>query len=98
MKKELKELLSEQDGLLQINEMFKLHHWILNNESDILGRSGDFLELEMANKNGKVRSGAIRIESRDVQGIMQEVSLAMEKMLEQYKESLVRYWNGGYLM
>ena len=90
MKKEINELLSQKEAYLQINEIFKLHYWIFDKETN-------FLELEMTNKYGKTRSGAIRIESRDVQGIMQEVSAAMEKMMDEFKNTLVRYWNGGYL-
>lgn len=97
MKKKINELLEKKEGFLQINELFKLHRWLLEENTDILGRTGDYLELEMTNKYGKTRSGAIRIESRDVQGIMQEVSAAMEKMMDEFKNTLVRYWNGGYL-
>ena len=97
MKKEIKELLEQKDGFLQINELFKLHRWVLEENTDVIGRTGDYLELEMTNKYGKTRSGAIRIESRDVQGIMQEVSAAIEKMMDEFKNTLVRYWNGGYL-
>ena len=97
MKKEIKELLEQKDGFLQINELFQLHRWVLEENTDVLGRNGDYLELEMTNKYGKTRSGSVRIESRDVQGIMQEVSDAMEKMMDEFKNTLVRYWNGGYL-
>lgn len=97
MKKELKELLQAKDGLLQINELFCLRRWTLESESDILSRNGDYLKLEMTNKNGNARSAGIMITSRDTQGIMQEVSSAMDKMMDEYKESLVKFWNGGLL-
>lgn len=97
MKKEIKYLLEKKEGFLKINELFELHRWVLEENTDILGRTVDYLELEMTNKYVKTRSGAIRIESRDVQGIMQEVSVAMEKMMDAFKNNLVRHWNGGYL-
>ena len=38
------------------------------------------------------------ITSRDTQGIMQEVSNAMANMIDEYKEALVKLWNGGLLL
>lgn len=98
MKKELNELLNAKDGFLNINEMFRLHHWTLDLEDDFLNRKGEFLEIEMTNTYGKTRSGSIRINSRDTQGIMTEVTEAMEKMMDEFKEKLMKLWNGGCLM
>lgn len=97
MKKELKELLDQKSGFLRINELFALHRWILEEDTDILGRTGDYLELEMTNQYGATRSSSIRIESRDTEGIMKEVADAMEKMMGQLSDTLIRHWNGGYL-
>lgn len=97
MKKELKELLSQDEGRLQINELFAIRRWVLHKDTDILGREGEYLELEMTNKYGKTRSASIRIESRDTKGIMQEVEAGMSKMMDELRDTLVRSWNGGYL-
>lgn len=95
MKKEIKDLLNKENGTLKINELFELRRWTLNPETDIIGRDGEFLELEMTNKYGKTRSGSIRIESRDVEGIQKEVAAAMESMMDEYKRALVGSWRGG---
>ena len=83
--------------MLQINELFALRRWVLHKDTDLLGREGNYLELEMTNKYGKTRSGAIRIESRDTAGIMKEVEVAMNKMMDEFKDRLIKHWNGGYL-
>lgn len=97
MKKELNQLLAQDNGTLQINELFALKRWKLHKETDILGRDGEYLELEMTNKYGKTRSGSIRIESRDTAGIMKEVEKAMAEMMDELKNTLIKSWNGGYL-
>ena len=47
MKKEIKNLLSQDNGELKINEVFKLVRWTLKPDDDVTGRSGEYLELEM---------------------------------------------------
>lgn len=95
MKKELNNLLVQNDGFLKINSLFHLHRWVLNPDSDFLGREGDFLQIEFIETRIPVMP--IKIISRDTAGIMNEVSIAMDKMLDSYKEDLINRWNGGIL-
>lgn len=98
MKKEINNLLSSKDSYLQINDIFALHHWILEKDNDFIGREGDFLCLECINISASVRSMCIYIESRDVQGIMCEVENAMDKMMNSMKENMIRKFKGGILI
>lgn len=97
MKKELKELITSKKGELQINELFVLKRWILDEQTDILGRNGDYLELEMTNKYGKTRSAGRMINGRTTKEIMDEVATAMPEMMDELKETLLKSWNGGYI-
>lgn len=100
MKKEIKELLEKkpgEKGTLQINELFRLKRWVLDPETDILGRDGEFLELEMTNDYGKTRSRSIEIKSRDADGIQKEVYAAMCQMMDEYRDRLAKSWQGGYI-
>ena len=98
MKKEIKNLLSQDNGELKINEAFKLVRWTLKPEEDVTGRSGEYLELEMIPVNdGRRNYFSKMIESRDVQGIIDEVAAAMEEIMAQYTRQLVNRWKGGIL-
>ena len=98
MKKEIKNLLSQDNGELKINESFKLVRWTLNAEEDVTGRSGEYLELEMITVNdGRCNYFSKMIEARDVQGIIDEVAAAMDDIMEQYTRQLVNRWKGGTL-
>lgn len=93
MKNKLKELLSQDDGVLKINSMFYLKRWVLNPETDILGRSEEHLTLVMNNRYKTSK----RITSRDTKGIMEEVSLYMSEMMDNYKEDIIRRFKGGMI-
>ena len=98
MKKEIKNLLSQDNGEWEINEAFKLVRWTLNPEEDAAGRSSEYLGLEMIPVNGGRRNYFSKmIESRDVQGIIDEVAAAMEDIMAQYTRQLVNRWKGGIL-
>ena len=93
MKAELKELLESKDGKLEINSMFTLRRWILDPDTDIIGRSGDHLIIEMNNRYKSHRD----IKSRNTKGIMEEVSKYMMELMDEYKEDLVRRFEGGQI-
>ena len=98
MKKEIKNLLSQDNGELKINEVFKLVRWTLKPDEDVTGRTGEYLKLEMIPVNdGRHNYFSKMIESRDVQGIIDEVSAAVDDIMEQYKRQLVNRWEGGIL-
>lgn len=98
MKKEIKNLLSQDNGELKINEAFKLVRWTLKPDDDVTGRSGEYLELEMIPVNdGRRNYFHKEIEARDVQGIIDEVAAAMDEIMEQYTRQLVSRWKGGIL-
>lgn len=97
MKKELMNLLKEENAYLKLNELFQLHRWQLHSDTDILHREAEFLELVMTNECGKTRSCAIRITSRDFKNMESEIEKAMLIMLDQYSEKLLRDFRNGYL-
>ncbi len=102
MKEELKKLLqekSEPDSFLQINELFTLHRIFCTPDNDPLKmeRNIDRLMLEMTNKNANVRAGSYEIKARDTSNMMMEIADAMQKMLDEYKDNLVKRWRGGLL-
>lgn len=98
MKKEIKDLLKQDEGKLKINEAFKLVRWKLNPETDILGQDGEYLRLEMLTVNdGRRNFYSKEIKSRDVQGIMDEVATGMNEIMAKYTDQLVRRWKGGLL-
>lgn len=94
--KEIKELLKKDDGSWEINECFTLRHWVLHPENDIVGRSGEYLELVMNPVNdGRHNYFSRKIEARDTQGIIDEVTAKMQDILAEYTDQLVRRWRGG---
>ncbi len=96
LSKEIKGLLEKENGELQINEAFKLVRWTLKKDDDVIGREGEHLKVEMIPVNdGRRNFFAKEIESRDVQGIIDEVAAGMEEILEKYSEQLVSRWKGG---
>lgn len=96
MKNELQALLREENAYLQIKEAFALHHYIFTPENDILGRTGEYLQLEMLCINNGRKNGFARfIEARDTQGIIDEVEKAMEDIMHTYTTQLIRRWKGG---
>ena len=98
MKKEIKNLLSQDNGELKINEVFKLVRWTLKPDEDVTGRSGEYLKLEMIPVNdGRHNYFSKMIEARDVPGIIDEVSAAMDDIMEQYTRQPVNRWKGGIL-
>lgn len=98
MKKEIKNLMAQDNGEWKINEAFKLVRWTLKPEEDITGRSGEYLKLEMIPVNdGRRNYFNKEIEARDVQGIIDEVAADMEDIMEQYTMQLVNRWKGGIL-
>ena len=98
MKKEIKNLLAQDNGEWKINEAFKLVRWTLKPEEDVTGRSGEYLELEMITVNdGRRNYFSKMIESRDVQGIIDEVAEAMDDIMEQYTRHIVNRWKGGLI-
>ena len=98
MKKEIKNLLSQHNGELKINEAFKLVRWTLKPEEDVTGRSGEYLKLEMIPVNdGRRNYFSKMIEARDVQGIIDEVAAAMDEIMAQYTRQLVNSWKGGLI-
>ena len=98
MKKEIKNLLAQDNGELKINEAFKLVRWTLRPKEDVTGRSGDYLKLEMIPVNdGRRNYFHKEIEARDAQGIIDKVSAAMDDIIEQYKRQLMNRWKGGIL-
>lgn len=98
MKKQIKNLLSQDNGELKINEVLKLVKWTLKPDEDVTGRSGEYLELEMIPVNdGRHNYFSKMIEARDVQGIIDEVAAAMDDIMEQYTRQLVKRWKGGIL-
>ena len=98
MKKEIKNLLAQDNGEWKINEAFKLVRWTLKPEEDITGRSGEYLKLEMIPVNdGRHNYFSKMIDARDVQGIIDEVAAAMYDIMEQYTRQIVNKWKGGLL-
>ena len=98
MKKDIKNLLAQDNGEWKINEAFKLVRWTLKPEEDATGRSGEYLKLEMIPVNdGRRNYFHKEIEARDVQGIIDEVAAAMEDIMAQYTRKLVNRWKGGIL-
>lgn len=98
MEKEIKNLLAQGNGELKINEAFKLVRWTLKPDEDVTGRSGEYLELEMIPVNdGRRNYFSKMIESRDVQGIIDEVAAAMDDIMDKYTRQLVYRWKGGVL-
>ena len=99
MKKEINELLKQEDGFLKINELFKLHRWQHTKEMDPthLGRDIDCLELEMTNSYGRTRAASVRLESRAIPELQEEIEQAMRKMMSEYTDTLASSLKGGYL-
>ena len=98
MKKDIKNLLSQDNGELKINEAFKLVRWTLKPEEDVTGRSGEYLKLDMIPVNdGRHNYFSKMIEARDVRGIIDEVAEAMDEIMEQYTRQLVNRWKGGLI-
>lgn len=98
MKKEIKNLLEQDNGEWKINEAFKLVRWTLKPDEDSTGRSGEYLKLEMIPVNdGRRNYFHKEIESRDVHGIIDEVAAAMDEIMEQYTSQLVNRWKGGLI-
>ena len=95
MKKEIKNLLAQDNGEWKINEAFKLVRWTIKPEEDTTGRSGEYLKLEMIPVNdGRRNYFSKMIEARDVHGIIDEVAAAMDEIMEQYTRQLVNCWKG----
>ena len=98
MKKEIKNLLAQDNGEWKINEVFKLVKWTLKPDEDVTGRSGEYLKLEMIPVNdGRRNYFNKEIEARDVQGIIDEVAAAMDEIMEQYTRQLVNRWKSGLI-
>lgn len=91
MKKEIKTLLEQEEGRLDLNSMFYLKRWILKKDTDILGRDEEHLAIEMNTRYKSSRA----ITSRDISGIMQEIKLAMVEMMDEYRDDLVKRFSGG---
>lgn len=98
MKKEIKALLAQDNAELKINEAFKLVRWTLKPEEDVIGRSGDYLKVEMIPFNdGRKNFFSRDIEARDVSGIIDEVAKAMDDIMAEYTRQLVNRWKGGLI-
>lgn len=93
MKKELKALLNQDEGSLKINEYFTLRRWTLKKETDLLGRTGDFLKLEMNDR--LMRS--VMIESRNTEDIINEVSKAIVTLMNETAEDMAKRFEGGII-
>lgn len=94
MKHKIGELLSEE-GIMPVNDLFELHHWILDPEIDVLGRDGEYLELRTTTAIKGTAQSSRRIESRDTKGIMEETEKAMSEMMDEIKDIYCRRWRGG---
>ena len=92
---EIRELLKQSNGEFKINEAFKLVRFTYADD-DYLGRTGEFLYLEMLTiNNGRKNFFSEEITSRDTPGIMEEVAEKMQLILNRYSEQLIRRWKGG---
>lgn len=93
MKKEINELLSKEEGILELNSMFCLKKYTLKPEDDILGRDESHLRLCIKNRYQSEKE----ITARTFPEIAKEISEGMDEMMSDYKEDLIKRFNGGEL-
>lgn len=82
MEKLIYELLATEEGKLEINKMLYLWRWHANDE--------DYLSLCSV-----IDENAVRIESRDVLGILSEVEQAINLIMESIAAEMTEAWNAG---
>lgn len=93
MKKEILNLLNQDSARLDINSLFYLTRERVTRENDMLNRDIDNLYLNM---NTRYQS-MTEIKSRDFAGVQKEIREAMEKMIDNYKNDLLRRFDGGQI-
>lgn len=97
MKKEINALLESENSTLQINNSFILRRWVLHKETSPAGDDYDGLELEMFVPDRPCSVLSKTIKSRSYKAIVAEVSVAMNRMMNEYTKELVKNWKAGYL-
>ena len=104
MTKEIKEMLKlgNKNKTLQLNGMFKLQASYNDENSFNVELSGKApvevkLELIYILKHDKYFLKTETIESKNVDGVIEEIELKMEKMLNEITLQLVQNFKNGYL-
>lgn len=92
MKKEIMKLVNSPDGQLRINNVCTLRRWT----RDGVGQTVDCLKLTFDTINGVEFSGWTAINSRDYDGIIDEISQATEAFFASVAETLVKELKNGY--
>ena len=92
MKKEIKELLSTENGWLRINQLSTLHRWTVTG----IGEEVDKLELRFAPVNGREFGFSKIIKSRDYSGIIEECAAATTEFCNEVSSRLVKDLRAGY--
>ena len=104
MTKEIKEMLKlgNKNKTLQLNEMFKLQASYIDESSFNVELSGKApveakLELIYTLKHDKCFLKTETIESKNIDGVIKEIELKMEKILNEITLQVVQNFKNGYL-
>ena len=93
MKKEIMQLIASDKGEFRINSVSVLHRWT----EDGVGQTVDCLRLAFDQINGVEYSGWVMIQSRDYDGILEEIEDATTAFMASVAERLNKNLRNGYI-
>lgn len=94
MKKRLERLLNQEDGVMTLNTISKLHRWQIDPVTQI---KVDRLELAFSTMNdARIFGGRYEIEARDPDGIIEEICHRTSEYLFTRAEALNSDIRAGY--
>lgn len=91
MKKEIQALLAAQNATLKLNKITRLIRWT----EDGLGNKCDGLKVTFDSPSGSVFFYTQEIESRDLPGIINEVSEAFNVFINKYAKETITQFRAG---
>lgn len=91
MRKEIETILQAEEARYDINRVFNLRY----HKHDALGAEVNTLKLEFNPAGGGRYHQSADIQSRTAAEILTEIAPIMERMLDTYKEDMIRSVSGG---
>lgn len=91
MRKEIEEMINAEEACYDINGVFALRY----HKHDAFGTEVNALKLEFNPAGGGRYHQSADIQSRTAGAIVEELTPIMERMLDTYKEDMIRSISGG---
>lgn len=91
MRREIEAMMNAEEARYDINGVFSLRY----HKHDALGAEVNALKLEFNPAGGGRYHQSADIQSRTAGAIVEEITPIMERMLDTYKENIIRSVSGG---